>query len=451
MRLFISVIHLFSVIAAMAAEFTGPAEWALVNTNAVKSWQARQAGDQLLALPGVVADQAKREVRLLAEAVGHSSGTTVEFLMVGPRSNRAYEALAVTVADPGDIVRAVEFLGVKRGACVNGALFQFWPFGERLQMYVRRLDRPEAELVLFSTFLNDSQPEAPLLAEGFVFTGGEWCDAEGRAVCLTARSQPGSVVSLYNESSTIFDLTRQVGQSEVYGRLSVAAPLSYGALLEVVVRPVSAQKTVLPLAVSVSAAEGALLLRTVCADPEIERSERLESAVAWMRAQAESGQDLFVTLGFDPELTLRQAQSVARLFNLLDGSGIKLYGRESESLYFRALLPQESWRNREDRIPQPFEIHLTRDADGGLLKRLIFIEEDWSGEGLDPKLTIREYPFAEWSALEALIIKAGGKDNRVAVAFFFVPAEMRLAELMPGIRAVRQRLPLIHVFADPAL
>ncbi len=448
MRLLISVIYLCSVFAAMAVEFTGPAEWALVNTNAVKRWQAAQAGDQRLALPGVVADKAKREVRLLAEAVGHAAGTTTEFLLVGPGSNRGYEALAVTVADPGDIVRAAEFLGVRRGACVNGIQFKFWPFGERFQIFVRRLDRPEEDLVLLSTYLNDSQPESPLLAEGFVFTGGAWSDAEGRAVCLTGRTQPGSVVSLYNESSTIFDLTRQSSQSEVYGRLSVATAIAYGTLLEVVVRPLNTDAMVLPLAVTASAVDGAIQLRTQCAEPKIERSEQLEGAVVWLRSQAESGKDIFVTLSFDPELSVREAHSVASLFNLLDGSGIKLYGRESESLYFRALLPQESWRRREERNPQPFEIHLSRDGAGVLKKKLIFIEEDWSGEGLDPKLTLREYPFAEWADLEPLVIKAGGKENRVAVAFFFVPADMKLAELMPGVNAVRQRLPLVHIFAE---
>ena len=60
------------------------------------------------------------EVRLLAEAVGHRVGITAEFMLVGPLSDRAYEAVAVTVALPGDIVRAVECLGLARGGCGGG-------------------------------------------------------------------------------------------------------------------------------------------------------------------------------------------------------------------------------------------------------------------------------------------------------------------------------------------
>ena len=81
-----------AVCGLCAEEFTGPAEWRLVNTNAVAAWNASQqklASPALKAWPGVVADAQKREVRLLAEAVGHRAGITTEFLLVGPASDRA--------------------------------------------------------------------------------------------------------------------------------------------------------------------------------------------------------------------------------------------------------------------------------------------------------------------------------------------------------------------------
>ncbi|MFA7172761.1 MAG: hypothetical protein WC340_05010 [Kiritimatiellia bacterium] len=435
----------------MAIGFTGPAEWSLVNTNAVKSWQASQTGGDQMVLKGVVADKTKREVRLLAEAVGHSVGTTAEFLLVGPASDRAYEAAAVTVADPADIVKAMELIGVQRGRCVDGYQFRFWAYGERCQIYLRRLDVEGAKEHLISSLLADSQPEDSLLDEGYVFTGGEWRLEGGKTTCLTSIEPPCSVISLYNQSSTIFDLPQQSGQSEVYGRLTLAQKLPYGTLLEVILRPVSTDAMVLPVEVTAALGDGSSLrLLTRCLAQKIERNESMASAMAWMRAQAKNGKDLFVTLLFAPDLSAKQAQDVARLFNILEGNGIKLYGKGTESLYYRALLPQESWRKREDRNPQPFEVHLTRDAVGNLQKKLVFIEEDWSVEGLDPKLTPKEYPFNLWSELDPLVVKVGGKDNKALVVFFFVPADLKLADFMDAVNAVSKRLPLVHVFVNPS-
>ena len=112
---------------ANAVEFTGPAAWLLVNTNAVNAWNEssrKTVSETLKVWPGVVADKQKGEVRLLAEAVGHRAGITAEFLLVGPLSDRAYEAAAVTVAKPGDIARAVEYLGVARGGGVGSRPFR---------------------------------------------------------------------------------------------------------------------------------------------------------------------------------------------------------------------------------------------------------------------------------------------------------------------------------------
>lgn len=449
MRLLLSIIFFSSAIASMATQFTGPAVWSLVNTNAVKSWQSSQAGGDLVVLKGVVADKTKREIRLLVEAVGHAVGTTAEFLLVGPASDRAYEAVAVAVADPADIVKAMELIGVQRGRCVDASQFRFWAYGERCQIHLRRLDVPEAEERLISSLLADSHPDGSLLAGGFLFTGGEWSAGEGEPACLTSSEPPCSVVSLYNQRGTLFDLPQQSGQSEVYGRLTLAEKLPYGALMEVILRPVNSESMVLPVEMTAALGDdNALRLHTRCLALKIERNESMESAMAWMRTQAESGKDLFVTLQFDPGLSMKQARDIARVFDILDGNGIKLYGKGKEGLYYRALLPQESWRKREDRNPQPFEIHLTRGDDGKLQKKLVFIEEDWNVEGLDPKLTPKEYPFELWAELEPLVVKAGGKDSKVLVVFFFAPADLKLADLMPAVDAVRKRLPLMHVFVN---
>lgn len=439
-------------LASGADTFTGPDAWILVNTNAVKVWNAAQAAREgVKAWPGVSADAQRREVRLLAEAVGHPVGTTVEFLLIGPVSDRAYESAAVAVAKPGDIVRAVESIGVARGGCIGSRPFRFWPFGEHFSATVRRVDAPGAAERPLQSLVRDAQPDSPLIGEGgIVFTGGYWTEA---GACWTDANAPSPVISLYNDAGTVFDLPFQVAQGAVYGRLTLAEKLPFGALLEVVFRPLptkDGQPGVLPVTVS-AAMDGDDVVATLKPDgPRVAGVDRakLQDALAWLRAQSEQGRELFVTVGMDDAMPIRRAADVARVFSMLDGAGLKLDGKTDGGLYPKAFLPQESWRERAGRNPQPFEVHVVRNADGSLAKKMVFIDEDWSGPGLDPKLSPKEYPFADWKELPGLVEKAAGPDNKVTLLFVFAPADLPLSTFMPGVRAVEKRLPLVYVFAD---
>jgi len=434
---------------AAAVEFSGPAEWRTVHTNAVRAWQAEQRA----ALPpedvwnGVVTDKRRGEVRLLAEAVGHRTGVTAEFLLVGPMSDRAYESAAVTVASPGDIARAVVALGVARGGGVGSRPFRFWPCGERVSMKVRRVDGKGAVRELQS-LVCDAEPSAPLFGEGgLVFAGGRWDSA---MTCATDTNLPCSVISLYNEPGTIFDVPFQVGQSEVYGRLTLAEQLPYGALLEIAIKPLlppDGKARVMPLTVE-ARPDGGQVAMTVSRAGETVLSAGLTETLNWMRDRAEEGRELYVTVVIDDAMPLRRAVDVARVFCMLDGKGIKLDGKANNGLFPKAFLPQEKWRERAGRNPQPFELHVSAEASERPARRLVFIEEDWNVEGLDPKLTPREYPFEKWEELPALVSRASGADNKVPLLFVFAPADLPLGAFMPGVRAVSERLPLVYVFAE---
>ena len=435
-----------------AQQFTGPAVWQVVQTNAVKRWTEAQpkGADGIYTYPGVTVDVKKREVRLLAEAVGHRAGITTEFLLVGPMSDRAYEALAVTVASPSDIVRAVERLGLARGGGIGSRPFRFWPYGEHLLLAMIRLDDPARKEQPFSAFIKDSNTETPMIgADGIVFTGGRWI---GDA-CLTDTNMPASVCSLYNEGATVFDVPSRVGQSEVYGRLTVAEQIPYGTLLEVVLRPLlppDGKPRMLPLTLTLSKKADAFRLAITSADGRVSEDLPLTDGVKWLKARSEEGREPFVTLDIDEALTLADAARVAELFAMLDGKGLKLDGKPDRGVYPMAFLPQEKWRERKDRIPQPFELHLTRDANGAIRKKLVFIEEDWSGESLDPALTPKEYPFDTWDAFLPLVKRTGGPDNKVNLLFVFAPGDLPLREVMPGVRAVSDVLPLVYLFKTAA-
>jgi len=336
---------------------------------------------------------------------------------------------------------------------VGSRPFRFWPCGERVSATVRRLGAEGAVEQPLQSLLSDTETASPPLfgAGGLVFTGGRWTGADSTRACLTDTNMPSAVISLYNEPGTVFDVPFQVGQSEVYGRLTLAEAFPFGALLEIVLRPLASKDggpRVLPLTVSATMSGSEVELTCKGADGAVLKRSALAEALTWLRGQAESGREPFVTLGLDDAMPLKRAVDVARVFAMLDGKGIKLDGKAGLGLFPRAFLPQEKWRERKDRNPQPFELHVARGADGALNKSLVFIEEDWTVDGLDPKLTPREFPFETWDEFKKLVEKTGGADSKVALLFVYAPAELPLSLFMPGVRAVADRLPVVYVFGE---
>jgi len=445
------MLSLVAACAACAKQFTGPDAWTPVNTDTIAQWQARVAqggapGLGLRVWNGVIADKQARTVRLLAEAVGHAEGVTTEFLLVGPNSDRAYEAAAVTVAKPSDIVQAVEHIGLPRGEGVHSRPFRFWPCGERMSATVRHLGDPDGKTYPLHALVNDTSDE-PLLGSGVVFTGGRWQDG----ACLADTRQPCSVISLYNDPETLFDVPFQAAQGAVYGRVSLAKALPYGELLEITLSPLPAKDGKPRVAhVNVMAAQegGEWALTCSGTNNAVLKKGNLADILAWLKSEDAAGRELFVTLSLSDDLPLSKAADVARVFWMLDGKGIKLDGVGSGGVYPRAFLPQEKWREREGRTPQPFEIHITPGAGGTFTAKLTFIEEDWAVEGLDPKLTPKDYPFSAWDELPALIQKVGGEDNKVNLLFVFAPSAAPLKTFMPAIRALSDRLPLVYIFSS---
>lgn len=439
---------LFCAGIACAKEFTGPTDWQTVNTNAVKAWQASQetkTSATVRVWSGVVADAAKREVRVLVEAVGHNADTTMEFLIVGPRSNRAYESVTVSVAMPSDIVRALEWIGVPRGEGVDGRQFRFWPFGERVSATVRRVNEEAQKVRPLQSVIKDVRSDEPLYGEGgLVFTGGPWVDG----VCHADTQQPSSVMSLFNEPDTLFDVPFLASKGAAYGRSVLAEKMTYGDVIEIVLKPLSLPEGVLRSKVLSLTAQPSETRETmiVCADQKGEMLKKgtLTEVLTWMKTLSDRGHDLFVTLTMSDELTLTQAADVTRVFVMLDGKGLKLYGKSKDGLFPRAFLPQDAWRKREGRTPQPFEVYLLGDT-----KKLTYIEEDWSGESLDPKLTPKEYPFSEMSELPALVKRVGDKDSKkVELLFVFAPRNEPLKKIMPAVRVLSERLPLVYIFGE---
>ncbi len=394
-----------------------PMEWAPVQTNAIARWKAENKAPD-----GVVADAAAKSVRFLAEATGIRAGDTIEFLAIGPLSDRAYESLLVTVASPAAIAAAFDTAGVPRGVAADPLRARLWPYGEKVTLTVKPWGGKSAAGGGLPLLVKDvrAKDEGAILDAPVVWTGGAR-DAAGQPVAST--NMPCAVFALYNHAPSLLQLDGMFDQSSSYGRFVSATAPHPGDLFEVTATwdgRMRMKEVVLTLTAANVAQEMAALKETA------------------------KNFDVHVRLAFGADVTVERASAIAEAFALLDGKGLKMNGQADGQFFFRAFQPDPAWRARAGRIFQPFEVHVA--ADGA--KSFVFCEEDWSGEGLDPVLKPKTTPFKDWRELPGLIAQTGEQGAKVAVLFIFAPKTTPVATLTPILSAIGPRVNTYYIFGE---
>ena len=411
------------IAVALAATFaraaSAPADWQPVRTNEIARWKAeRKAPD------GVVADRATRTVTFLMEATGIDPKDPIEFLAVGPLSDRAYESFGVTVASPDAIATAIESIGVPRGVPTAPTLARFWPQGERLTLTATPYcDKSDEAPITLARLISDKQAKenGPVLEDPFVYTGGAR-DEANRPVAST--NIPCAVFALYSHGPSILQLNGLFDQSSTYGRFAAGKPFKSGTLLEMKLTW-----------------DGASHVRT--RTPTISATNIAE-VLQSLKADATPGSDLFVCPEFDDSVTIARAAEIAKAFEMLDGNGLKMNGVAEGQFFHKAFLPDPTWRNRQGRLFQPFEIRLA--ADGS--RTFTFVEEDWSGDGLDPVLKPKTRTISDWSELPACLAQTGDNGAKVTVAFIYAPADTPVTRLSPIVKLLTPRIGTFYVFSE---
>ena len=409
-------IALVATLACGAEPSRAPMDWKSVHPAAIAAWkEANRAPD------GVAVDAAAHSVRILVEATGLGPADTVEFFAIGPLSDRAYESFFVTVASPAAIADAIERAGVPRGVPPDIAGARLWPCGEKLTLTATPVST-NAQNLAFSDLLNDTaeKEEGAILSAPVVYTGGAR-DASGAVVAAT--NIPCAVFALYSHTPSLLQLNGRFDQSTVYGRFRAKKVWPAGSLFELALRW-DGRTTVLRRDVEL----------TVPA---------LKEKLTALRADA-AAHDLFVRMSFGEGVTVGEAAEIAQALSLVDGKGLKMDGPMPGQFFFRAFLPDPAWRARPGRLFQPFEVHVA--ADGA--KKFVFVEEDWSGEGLDPVLKPKETPFAEWAELPKLIAQTGEKGAKINVLFLFAPKATPVSALTPAVSALGDRIGTFYVFGE---
>ena len=320
-----------------------------------------------------------------ASATGVGKGTPVEFLFVGKDSDRDYEAMFAIDMPVADFARAVEKAGLQPGQPIDAEACRVWPVGT-----------PVAFNPPISKFVDTDGSDGFSLGR-LVYTGGI---RGSNGVPVAATEMPASVCSLYSLGQSLFLPEGMLEQGDVYGKFCASETLKKGARYAFTLSWNDADH---PKHVDLHAKPGnsVALLTTL----------KNES----------TSYHLDVQVSFDGELTVAEAVKFAKALDLVDSVRVKITGCSEGSLFFRAFLPLEKWTERQNRMVQPFE--LTVAADG---YDLVFIEEDWSTEGDDPKLTPRKISFEE----------ALSKD-KTDTCFIFAKADTKLSRIYAAMERLK--------------
>lgn len=423
----------------------------------------------VLLRPGLIADRTSRTVRLSAESTELDRNDPVEFLLITIDSGKDYEALAVSFASAADIHQALEFIGLKPGLCVNQATLRFWPKGDRVRVTFRYRNprvpdtpRPEPNRhspepkafieVQAEQLVLDSRTGKTLPETGFVFTGSERVPAPGNGTGLVYSADafsPGSIISIYNDPSTVLDVPRRTAQQEVYAR-QVPNPdlgLPPGILVEVLLEPFYRDN--LPhrsdyiLAVAPGKDAEPVYSLTDAAGQTVNSNRTLNGLLATLGRLTGPDQDVFVVLHPDDALPLKAMPTLAQVLGSLDTErGIRLEPPPAGHPYFKAFVPNEALRKRENRPAAAAELHIA-SSGSGTTGTLVLVEAKWNDDAAQATYKETRIPIPAPAALDPAL---AGQEYPPTIMLVFAPSSLTYGEFRTFVAPLLQRRMVLYVF-----
>lgn len=318
-----------------------------------------------------------------ATATGVEKGTPLEFLLAAKDTDRDYETMFLLDESVESFLSRIEKAGLARGIPTDPATCRLWPVGVSV-----RVEPSLAE------FVDTDMPEGMSLGP-FIYTGGTRLDS---GFPYAATNMPGSVFALYSLSQSPFVFDGIYEQGVVYGAHKAKVSLKKG------------EKRQFKLIWDENERLHSLSL--------VFGKTNLRKNLEILRERSKTN-SIDVLVSFADDLTVAEASAVANALATIDSVRVKINGRLPGNFFYRAFLPLVKWRDRQERMTQPFEVTL------GHPDKVVFIEEDWSVEGNDPKLTEKAITYEQMSL-----------HPRTDTVFFFARKESTIGELKRALKQV---------------
>ena len=439
-------------------ESPGPAEPVAVSAKPAAVPAETGNSSDILELPGLKADRNTRQVWVEGRTTGIRALDPVEFFLISANSGHAYEALALSSAKPGDIHKALEFIGMAPGRPYDVRAMRFWPKGERVRMTFFQGTNAG---IRAERLIMDKRAGAPLSESGLVFVGSRMEKNSTTGVDEYAADvrAPNSIAANYNEPTTVLDVPRQALQGDMY-RNQTANPdhlFPTNTSLRILLEPEYADGTrrVLDLLLAMEPAGGtggSAMDEVVFSASEgnTSRASRVpvQDVLRLFSQEAEKGRDPFVQLRFSPALPLKTVKALCGIMATIETEkGIRVEPPEPGTLYYKAFLPNDGYKDRSRRPSQPLELYLEL-ADGKTTATLVQIDQLWRDDIVYPDLRIQPHPLKGPGEL-AGTLKA--LKSEMPVMLIFAAEDLMLSQLMDFMTpAIVKDFPTVHVFLDAA-
>jgi len=304
----------------------------------------------LAAIAPVTVDKTAHSVTFTARPTDITAGTTVEFAFVGPESDRAYEALFVTDARITEIAKAFDEAEIPRGKSISQSDCRFWPVGNTVEI------KPS-----LSRYLEAKEED---LKHPILFTGGL---RDRLDVPVADTNMPSALFALYGLDQSLLAFDTTGSQSSEYGKYLCRKQLTPGEHHAFTISWDGARR---------------MEHRRI-----VFRKGKIREAIESLKGASRT---LDVVPDFSAELTASEARAAATALSVVDSPTVRINGFVPGQIYHRGFLPDELWRERSKRLTQPLEVHV----DSTNITYTV-VDEDWSVEGDDPKLTPRDIPLAD--------------------------------------------------------
>ncbi len=416
--------------------------------------------ESILRYPGVLANREKRMVEIEAQATGLTAGDTLEFLLINDLSGHGYESLALTSARPSHIRKALEFIGVSAGTPINTRQMRFWPRGGRVKITFQWDENVDGKKLTHKVpagqMAVDRQTDKTFNINEFVFTGSAWVAnaTNSEELVLSADiHDPRSIISTYNDPGTLIDLPRQAPQELEYGNIvpNTNFILAADCQIKLILKPACAKgfQRELDLSLDVTIDDNGEELYELHADNGaiLNKNTVLVGVLSELSKIIEHGNIPFLTIHFGAQMKISRINEICAFLRSIDSErGINIEPPLKGELYYRAFIPNQSLRNREERGLQPPELSLSKTKNG-VTGVLIKAKSVW-GDDTTPdesKLQIEESKLTDPSDFKN---KLTALEEDIPILIIYAGKGLTLGEVMSFARPVLETHPTVFVFAS---
>lgn len=413
--------------------------------------------DEVLVLPGLVAKRKEKRVEVITETTPVSKEDAVEFLAVDATSSHGYESFMWSYAKPSDIRRALEFIGVPAGTAYNPQVLQFWAKGERIVASIKDND---GKAVRLEELIYDKTTKKSLPPKGFIFTGSKLIPDPhdpSKTIIQADKYEPRAVIAGFSASDSVLEPSLPINQGDAYQSYQIHPDCNFGEneIHTLLLEPEFKDGTRCVRELTLTIKDRQTFLMTDEEGKPLNSDTSTQGMLGKCLEIIRSGQEPFITIKFNDQLNLRDLQQIAGPLAVLDRpAALRIDPPAEGHLYYRSFIPQESWRNPEERVTQSWEVHISRNA-GGLTATMVIYDEILKDVSVKPELQKRSFSAPDAEAIQKCIdddVDAEGNHAarpKPRVLFVYAPPDLKYDELLKFLGPILKTYKTIHVYLEP--